>query len=37
MHLTVASVHKPKEHEGAVRPPKPGDQPAPRESTRTTA
>jgi translation initiation factor IF-3 len=26
MHLTVASVHKPKEHEGPVRPPK-GDQP----------
>ena len=28
MHLTVASVHKPKEHEGPVRPPKGGDQPA---------
>jgi translation initiation factor IF-3 len=23
MHLTVASLHKPKEHEGAVRPPRP--------------
>ncbi len=28
MHLTVASVHKPKEHEAPVRPPKGGDQPA---------
>ena len=27
MHLTVASVHKPKEHEAPVRPPKGGDQP----------
>jgi translation initiation factor IF-3 len=29
MHLTVASVHKPKEHEAPARPPKGGDQPAP--------
>jgi translation initiation factor IF-3 len=28
MHLTVASVHKPKEHEAPVRPPRGGDQPA---------
>jgi translation initiation factor IF-3 len=28
MHLTVASLHKPKEHEAAVRPTKPGDVPA---------
>ena len=28
MHLTVASVHKPKEHEAPPRPPKGGDQPA---------
>jgi len=28
MHLTVASVHKPKEHEAPARPPKGGDQPA---------
>jgi translation initiation factor IF-3 len=28
MHLTVASVHKPKEHETPVRQPKGGDQPA---------
>jgi translation initiation factor IF-3 len=27
MHLTVASVHKPKEHEVPARPPKGGDQP----------
>jgi len=27
MHLTVASVHKPKEHEAPARPPKGGDQP----------
>jgi translation initiation factor IF-3 len=27
MHLTVASLHKPKEHEVAARPPRPGDQP----------
>jgi translation initiation factor IF-3 len=28
MHLTVASLHKPKEHEGPVRAPRAGDQPA---------
>src|SRR5882757_7542711 len=28
MHLTVASVHKPKEHEVQVRPPRAGDQPS---------
>jgi len=28
MHLTVASVHKPKEHEAPARPPKGGDHPA---------
>jgi translation initiation factor IF-3 len=27
MHLTVASVHKPKEHEAPARPPRDGDQP----------
>ena len=27
MHLTVASLHKPKEHEGPVRAPRAGDQP----------
>src|SRR6266516_3177924 len=28
MHLTVASLHKPKEHEGPIRPPRAGDQQA---------